>query len=81
MYKKTSQFLKKVFKIVRPSVKSLQKNRTCGKGVVNTVEGDGVDWVNVFDSLLLQSVALECVLLLLDFLARVQVLHGDAAFD
>lgn len=64
-----------------PSVKCSQQSCTCGKGVVDTVEGDGVDRVNVFDSLLLQSVALEGVLLLLNFLARVQVLHSDAAFD
>lgn len=67
--------------MVRPYVRRLQESGTCGKGVVDTVEGDGVDWVNVFDSLLLQPVALEGVLLLLDLLARVQVLHGDAAFD
>lgn len=68
---------------MQPYIKSSQRyeSRTCGEGVVDTVEGDGVDWVNVFDSLLLQSVALEGVLLLLNFLARVQVLHGDAAFD
>lgn len=57
------------------------KHRTCGKGVVDTVEGDGVDRVNVFNSLLLQSVALKGVLLLLNFLAGVQVLHGDTAFN
>lgn len=66
---------------MRLYVKCLQQSCTCGKGVVDTVEGDGVDRVNVFNSLLLQSVALEGVLLLLNFLARVQVLHGDAAFD
>lgn len=69
------------FRIMRLCVKNSQESRTCGKGVVDTVEGDGVDWVHIFDSLLLQSVALEGVLLLLNFLARVQVLHSDAAFD
>lgn len=63
------------------TTKCPQQSCTCGKGVVDTVEGDGVDRVNVLDSLLLQSVAFEGVLLLLNFLARVQVLHGDAAFD
>lgn len=54
---------------------------TCGKRVVDVVEGDGVDWVNLLNVVLLEPVTLEGVLLLLNLRARVQVFHGHSAFD
>lgn len=48
---------------------------------MDAVKGDGIDRVNMLDSILLKPVALESILLLLNFLAWVQILHGYAAFD
>lgn len=48
---------------------------------MDTVKGDGVDGVNVLDSILLEPVALERILFLLNLLARVQVLHSHASLD
>lgn len=61
--------------------KPIENNYTCSKGVMDAVKGDGIDWVNMLDSILLKPVALESILLLLNFLAWVQILHGYTAFD
>ena len=34
---------------------------TSGEGVVLLVEGDGVDWIDILNTILLHSVALECI--------------------
>lgn len=48
---------------------------------MNTVKGDGIDGVNMLNSILLKPVALESILLLLNFLTWVQVLHSYASFN
>jgi len=48
---------------------------------MDTVKGNGIDRVDLLDSLLLQSVAFEGILLLLNLLAWVQVLHSYTSLD
>ena len=52
-----------------------------GEGVVFLMEGDGVHWVNVFDTILLQSVTFESVCLPLCLGRGIELLHRDPALD
>lgn len=54
---------------------------TRGKGIVNTVKWDGIDGIDMLNSILFQSVALECIFLFLNLLAGVQVLHSYTSFN
>lgn len=54
---------------------------TCCEGVVDAVEGDGVDGIHLLDAVLLQTVAFKGVFLLLHLQTWVQVLHGYSALD
>lgn len=48
---------------------------------MNAVKRDGIDRVNMLDSILFQPVALESVLLLLNLQTWVQILHSYTSFD
>ena len=51
-----------------------------GEGVVDIMEGDGVDRVNLLHAILFDPMTLERILLLLNFWAGVQVLYCHTAW-